>query len=217
MRFSESSNDGRCEIPADEAGLDAGPLLPPELGAQEEARFSRLFEDLEAVEAGRELHARAGEYGDLVVGEVADHGLAQRLAGAVSAPVRLTAAGAAVSGVLERAGEAWVRIGHPGEGWATLVALEHVEELRLGVRRHAQPAETLSFASQLRGLSEARAGVALGLTSGAAVRGRLGPVGRDYAEFHGEAETSGARPVPVLLPLRRIAWVRAAARTAEGP
>ncbi|WP_029089653.1 hypothetical protein [Brevibacterium album] len=179
--------------------------------ADPEGRFALLFEDLEAVEAGRDLHERAGEFSDLVAGELADHGLAERVAGAQGMRIAVTAAGAVIRGVLELAAETWLRIAEEASGASVLVALGHVDEVRLGTRRHARPPQTLSFASPLRRLSAERTQAVLGAVSGSgevrALEGGVRAVGDDYVELAGQGG-AGRERVSVLVPLRRIAWVR---------
>ena len=112
-------------------------------------RFELLFEDLEAQEAGRALHERLGEYSDLVAGEAADHGLADRLAAARGERTALTVAGTRFEGRVSRAATGWILLA-TGAGGDVLVSLPHVEEVVVRTRGHAETAEGLSLASPLR-------------------------------------------------------------------
>lgn len=185
--------------------------------ADADRRFARLFEDLEAEAAGRELHERLGEYSDLVAGEAADHALVDRFAAAVGDRIAVVAAGARHAGVLRQAAPTWLRLG-PATGGEVLVALAHLDEAVLPGRGHAEAGEALSFASPLREWSEARVVCSITAVSPAGgVRvavGRLARVARDYCEVSESDRGASAVECPrgaggrLLIPLARIATVR---------
>lgn len=179
-------------------------------------RFALLFEDLEAQEAGRALHERLGEYSDLVAGEAADHGLADRLAAARGERIAVTVAGVRFEGRVSRAAAGWLLLA-TGAGGDVLVSLPHVEEAVVRTRGHAETAEGLSLASPLRLWCDERAecAIAVAATGGEArmLVGRIRAVARDYIEV----ESAGTRPARsaqggsgsgVLIPQSRIAHVR---------
>ncbi|GAA4516052.1 hypothetical protein [Brevibacterium yomogidense] len=180
-------------------------------------RFLRLFEDLEAQEAGRAQHERLGEFSDLVAGEAADHSLTERLAGSIGARAGVTVAGVRFAGRLQRVSLAWISVAVDGGG-GVLIALAHVDELRVGSRAHAAPPESLSFASPLREWREARvpcAVAALGAAGGVrTLVGTLSLVAADYIEVEESSRREVARErgdAPagrLLVPLSRVAFVR---------
>ena len=55
----------------------------------EDERFDRLFADIDAAHAGEQMHERAGEFGDLVAGEIAEATLESRAAAAIGTPAAL--------------------------------------------------------------------------------------------------------------------------------
>jgi len=189
------------------------------LGVADDAddRFVRLFEDIEAQESGRDLHERLGEYSDLVAGEAADHGLADRVAGAVGHRVAVSCAGVRFSGRLETAAPTWMVLAADAGG-DVLVSAAHIDDLRMESCAHAQPRESLSFASPLRRWREERVPCAVavaGATGGVrTIVGRLTLVAADYVEIDEAAGRSSARsPVGapgggLLVPIGRIAFVR---------
>lgn len=180
-------------------------------------RFLRLFEDLEAQERGREQHERLGEYSDLVAGEAADHSLTDRIAGSVGARVGVTVAGVRFAGRLQRVSLTWISVAADGGG-EVLIALAHVDELRVGSRAHAAPAESLSFASPLRAWREERMPCAVAVLGAAGgVRtlvGTLSLVASDYLEVEEAShrditrERGGTPAGGLLVPLSRVAFVR---------
>lgn len=185
--------------------------------ADADDRFTRLFEDLEAQEAGRAQHERFGEFSDLVAGEAADHSLVNRLSGAMGLRIGVTVAGVRFAGRLQRAALAWITVATDGGG-DVLISSAHVEELSIETRSHAAPMETLSFASPLRVWRDERIPCALAVAGGAGgVRmlvGTLALVAADYIEVAGASgrripgDGGGAPGGRLLVPLSRIAFVR---------
>lgn len=189
------------------------------LGVADDAddRFSRLFEDLEAQESGRDLHERLGEFSDLVAGEAADHALADRLAGAVGHHIAVASAGVRFTGRLETAAPTWLGIALDAGG-EVLVSAAHIDDLRVESCSHAQPRETLSFASPLRRWREERVPCAVTAVSAAGgvltIVGRLALVAADYVEIieavgrDSARSPKGAPGGGLLVPIARIAFVR---------
>ena len=187
-----------------------------ETEAAADARFVRLFEDLEAQEEGRALHERLGEFSDLVAGEAADHGLADVFAASRGERAAVTVAGVRVEGRVVRAAEGWIVLA-TGSGGDVIVSLEHVEEAVVSTRGHAGSGEGLSLASPLRALCEERVVCAIAVVgAGGGVRmrvGRIARVARDCIEVVDAEGAGGARDARGgrrLIPLSRIAHVRRA-------
>lgn len=186
-----------------------------------DGRFFRLFEDLEAQESGRDLHERRGEFSDLVAGEAADHALADRLGGAVGHRIAVASAGVRFAGRLETAAETWVAVALD-VGGHVLISAAHIDDLRVESCAHAQPQETLSFASPLRRWREERTPCAITAVSAAGgvrtIVGRLGLVAADYVEIiEAEGRDSARSPVGapgggLLVPITKIAFVRSEKR-----
>jgi len=187
-----------------------------ETEAAAEARFARLFEDLEAQEEGRALHERLGGFSDLVAGEAADHCLADVLAAARGEQAAVTMAGVRLEGRVVRAAEGWIVLA-TGSGGDAIVSLEHVDEVVVRTRAHTGATESLSLASPLRAWCEERVVCAIAVVeAGGGVRmrvGRIAQVARDCIEVIDAAGADGVREARGgrrLIPLARIAHVRRA-------
>lgn len=121
----------------------------------EDERFDRLFADIDAAHAGEQMHERAGEFGDLVAGEIAEATLESRAAAAIGTPVELWAGAERIAGEMREVGSGWCLVAGADEVVVNLAALQ---SLRLGprVRAAAGAVSVLSIGSPLRRWSAER-------------------------------------------------------------
>jgi hypothetical protein len=152
-------------------------------------RWQQLFADLQAQFEQEEASAERAESASRVRMEVGRIGLADRLRGAVGAPVTLTVRGAGqVGGVLVEVGADWLLLADD-LGREVLVAAAAVTAVGGLGRQTAAPEEAgpvraaLDLRRALRGLARDRAAVQVVLDDGAVLSGTVDRVGADYAEL----------------------------------
>ncbi len=151
-----------------------------------EERLLLEFDDLEQQAEGLHLAERDAVVAELSVSEYAEVELAWRLHASVGSTVRLTlAGGAALDGVLVRAGRDWVLLGL--DRTETLVATDAMVGVR-GCSERAVPPQgrsalaRLGLGSALRQLAAARDQVAVRTVDGRVTRGWVRRVGADFVE-----------------------------------
>ncbi len=152
-------------------------------------RWQQLFEDLQAQFEADEAAAAWAESASRARAEVGAVHLAERLAGALGAPLALTVRGAGrVAGVLVDRGPDWLLL-EDDQGRDVLVALPAVRTVAGLGRRTAVPEPAdgvrarLDLRRALRGLARDRSAVHVVLDDGATVTGTLDRVGADYVEL----------------------------------
>jgi hypothetical protein len=152
-------------------------------------RWQQLFADLQAQFEQEEVSAERAEAGSRARAEVGGLPLADRLGGAVGAPVVLTVRGAGqVAGDLVEVGADWVLVA-ADLGREVLVASAAIRAVGGLGRRTAAPEipgpvrARLDLRRALRGLSRDRATVQIVLDDGTAVVGTVDRVGADYVEL----------------------------------
>lgn len=173
-------------------------------------RWEQLFADLEARFAAVEQAGFAIEVADRIRSEAARTGLAERMAGAVGAGVRVvTLGGATTTGTVRRGGPDWVLVDEPG-GTEVLVPLASVAVVTGLTRSIGRPGgggvvgARLGVASVLRGIARDRLPVVLDLVDGTRVGGTVDRVGRDLIELadtgpDGDRRAGGARSSVVAI------------------
>ena len=173
-----------------------------------EERLLEVFDDLELQAEGLHLAERAARVAELSPSEYAETVLSARLHASVGCQVALFLGGSgSVEGVLANAGRDWVLVRH--EHAETLVRTATVVRLR-GASGRSSPERTrsvtarLGLGSALRRLAAERERVAVTLTGGDVVRGRLLRIGADFAELASEAGPVELVPFDGVVMLRRL-------------
>jgi hypothetical protein len=152
-------------------------------------RWQQLFADLQAQFEREEISAERAEAGSRARTEVGALTLADRLGGALGAPVVLTVRGAGqIAGALVEVGADWVLVADD-LGRDVLVASAAIRAVGGLGRRTAAPVTPgpvrarLDLRRALRGLSRDRATVQVVLDDGTALAGTVDRVGADYLEL----------------------------------
>jgi len=151
-------------------------------------RWQQLFDDLQSQFDAEEAAAERAESASRTRSEVGAVHLAERLGGALGAPVTLDVRGAGrVAGVLLDRGPDWLLLADD-QGREQLVALAAVRSVA-GLGRRTAVAEPvdgvrarLDLRRALRGLVRDRAAVQVVLDDGGTVAGTMDRVGADYVE-----------------------------------
>jgi len=162
-------------------------------------RWQQLFADLQAQFEQEEVSAERAEAGSRARAEVGGLLLADRVRGAVGAPVALTVRGAGqVVGDLVELGADWLLVSDD-LGRDVLVASTAVRAVA-GLGRRTAASETpgpvcarLDLRRALRGLARDRATVQLVLDDGSVLVGTVDRVGADYLELAEHAVDAARR------------------------
>lgn len=181
-------------------------------------RWQQLFADLEAQFEAEQAAAEQAETASRARAEVGSVLLADRLRGALGAPVVLTCRGAGpVSGVLTQTGAGWLLLTEE-RGRECLVAVPAVRAVGGLGRLTAPPEEPgpvrarMDLRWALRGLARDRAAVQLVLDEGTVLHGTVDRVGADHVELaeHAPEEVRRASAVRGVraIPLDAVAVVR---------
>ncbi len=162
-------------------------------------RIDAFLDDLEAMHAWQERHARRGEFADELAAHTAERTLLERLRGAVGQEIRVSTDAREITGALVFLGAGIIVLDGPA---VTIVSLAAVVDMRIPSRRHRAGEgvlERLGIASALRRLAAAGEEIAVELrASQGTMRGRVELVAADYLEIAGR-----------IVPLSRIASVQA--------
>lgn len=161
-------------------------------------RIDAFLDDLEAMHAWQQRHARRGELADELASHAAERTLLERLRGAIGQEIRVATDSREITGTLVSLGAGIIVL---TAAETTIVSLASVFELRVGGRRHRRDGdvlERLGMASALRRLAAMHEEIAVELrASRGTIRGHLDLVAADYAELAGR-----------IVPLARIATVQ---------
>jgi hypothetical protein len=172
-----------------------------------EERLLAELDDLEQQAEGLYLAERDATVAELRVSTYAEVELSARLHASIGSPVHLSlVGGASAEGVVARAGRDWLLLGQGvGEAVVRLGAVLRVRGAsERAVTEQARPVVArLGLASVLRQLTADGEALALTLTDGGVVRGRLRRVGADFVEL----VTEGGRQ-PELVPIGCLVVVR---------
>jgi predicted metalloprotease len=165
-----------------------GRTAQPERQQGDRMDWSDLLGDLETQMLAEERLELAAEVADRAVREAATLGLADRLRAAVGTTVRLEVCGAGVvRGRLAAVGPDWLTVREVSAGDASFVptaAISAVRELPPGAAPLEGVVATRYTAQMvLRRISSAGLPVVVTLRDGAARRGLLAVVGKDYVEL----------------------------------
>lgn len=182
------------------------------------ARWTALFEDLEAQAAAQDALERAGEIEERTRAEIGALTLAARLRGSVGEPVLVRLTGnLALSGRIVRTGPDWTLLDEDADRDA-VVAHRHITAVR-GLARHSVGTEgivesRLGLRTLLRGISRDRAAVRIHLPTGATVDATIDRVGADFVEAATHPASEPRRRSEVrgveIVPLSAVVAVRRA-------
>lgn len=172
-----------------------------------EERLLRELDDLELQAEGLHLAERDAAIAELTVSAYSEVDLASRLHASLGGDLQVVlTGGATVEGVLTRAGRDWVLLSrHRVE---TVVPTWAVLRVR-GASGKARPESVrpvrarLGLGSALRQVAASRDEVAVTLTDGEVLRGRITRVGADFAEVAGEGGRADLVAFGALVLLRR--------------
>ena len=180
-------------------------------------RWDELFDDLDGQYDAAVQAELADEVRDRTRREAALLSLADRLASAVGAALRLTVTGAGpLSGRLTAVGPDWLLLHEcGGESLVPLAAVVGLSGAGARSRApggHGEVARRLDLRWALRGLARQRAGVQVVRVDGSVVAGTLDRVGADHLDVAehpaGEPRRAGAVSRVQLIPLLAVAVVR---------
>lgn len=176
-------------------------------------RWEQLFADLEARFAAAADAELTAEVADRIRSEAARTSLAERLAGATGAVVRVVAlGGAAASGTVRRTGPDWVLLveAHGADVLVPFAAMAAVNGVPRGVGSPGGGGAVgagLGLGSVLRAISRDRLPVVVDLVDGTTTGGTVERVGRDHLEL-ADTLVRGAAAPTVLVPMTAVAMVR---------
>jgi len=176
-------------------------------------RWEQLFADLEARFAAAADDDLSAEVADRIRSEAARVGLAERLAAAAGATVRVVAlGGASAAGTVRRAGPDWLLLAeaHGADVLVPFAAVAAVSGVPRGV---AGPGgggvvgARLGLGSALRAVARDRLPVVLQLVDGTTTSGTVERVGRDHLEV-ADTVVRGAASATVIVPVSALAMLR---------
>ncbi len=155
-------------------------------------RFDRLFDDLEAQADAAEREELAAEVADRTRREVARVGLADRIRAAAGSTLEVrTLGGWVLAGRVEQVGAEWLLLAlDRGSAWDRGTALIRTETVTEMAGLAASSAPTVGEVDRrqdvghpLRALARDRSSVAIALTDGRLLDGRIARVGLDFIDL----------------------------------